>query len=457
MIKVYETSLRIPKIVGNVGLLENLAHEVRAHLPPNTLPVRFAVTQSDDTFYHAELGVLEHEEAVPSIDPIFRFSKRPIENTCEFNAVLLVPTGIGALIGGHAGDATPVSRLLASICDNLITHPNVVNASDINEMTENTLYAEGSVVSRLLMGTIGLQKVRANRVLTVIEKHPTDELFVNGAINAVNAARASAGLDCSQILVLDPAMRLMAEYSSSGRAVGKVDKLENLFVQLRACRSEYDSVAITSIIKIPSRALHKQYFESNGKMINPWGGVEAIFTHTISSLLNVQSAHSPMIEDQLVSNMDVGVVDARQAAEAISFTYMQCILKGLQRAPRIVADRDAMRLPGVITAADVSCLVIPGGCIGLPTLAALEQGIPVIAVRENTNIMKNDLTTLPWARNQLYIVENYLEALGVMAALKSGVAIDTLKRPLANARNSENPFVALDVPRDTAKQGSIVR
>jgi hypothetical protein len=71
--------------------------------------------------------------------------------------------------------------------------------------------------------------------------------------------------------------------------------------------------------------------------------------------------------------------------------------------------------------------------------------------------MKNDLTTLPWARNQLYIVENYLEALGVMAALKSGVAIDTLKRPLANARNSENPFVALDVPRDTAKQGSIVR
>jgi len=79
----------------------------------------------------------------------------------------------------------------------------VVNASDINEMTENTLYAEGSVVCRLLMGTIGLQKVRSNRVLIVIEKHPTDELSVNGAINAVNAARASAGLDCSQILVLE--------------------------------------------------------------------------------------------------------------------------------------------------------------------------------------------------------------------------------------------------------------
>lgn len=443
-------------MAGNAGLLENFTHEVKAHLPPNTFPVRFAVTQTDDSFYHAELGVLEHEAPDLSIDSIFRFSKRPIENTREFNAVLLVPTGIGALIGGHAGDATPVSRLLASICDNLITHPNVVNASDINEMTENTLYAEGSVVSRLLMGTIGLQKVRSNRVLTVIEKHPTDKLFVNGAINAVNAARASAGLDCSQILVLDPAMRLIAEYSPSGRAVGKVENLGNLFAKLRAYRAEYDSVAISSIIKIPTRKLHAQYFESHGEMINPWGGVEAIFTHTVSSLFDVQSAHSPMIEDQLVSNMDVGVVDARQAAEAISFTYMQCILKGLQRAPKIVTERDAMLHPSVITAADVSCLVIPDGCIGLPTLAALEQGIPVIAVRGNTNIMRNDLTTLPWARNQLHIVENYLEAMGVMAALKSGVAIDTLKRPLANAQNIENPIVSSDIQRFSVMRESAV-
>jgi hypothetical protein len=173
-------------------------------------------------------------------------------------------------------------------------------------------------------------------------------------------------------------------------------------------------------------------------MINPWGGVEAIFTHAVSGLLNVQSAHSPMMEDQLISNMDVGVVDARQAAEAISFTYMQCILKGLQRAPKIITSQEAMRHPSVITAADVSCLVIPDGCLGLPTLAALEQGIPVIAVRENTNIMQNNLAALPWARNQFHLVENYLEAAGVMAALKSGVSIETVRRPLANAEIALN-------------------
>jgi hypothetical protein len=57
--------------------------------------------------------------------------------------------------------------------------------------------------------------------------------------------------------------------------------------------------------------------------------------------------------------------------------FLPCTLKGLHRSPRIITDAHAMNRPGVFTAADVSCLVIPDGCLGLPTLAALEQGIPV--------------------------------------------------------------------------------
>ena len=76
-------------------------------------------------------------------------------------------------------------------------------------------------------------------------------------------------------------------------------------------------------------------------------------------------------------------------------------------------------------------LVIPDKCIGLPTLAALEQGIPVIAVRENENLMGNDLKALPWSPGQLHLVENYWEAVGVMTALKSGIAPSTLRRPMA--------------------------
>jgi hypothetical protein len=113
------------------------------------------------------------------------------------------------------------------------------------------------------------------------------------------------------------------------------------------------------------------------------------------------------------------------------------MLKGLHRSPRIVSDADVMREAGMLSSADVSCLVIPDNCVGLPTLAALEQGIPVIAIRENDNLMQNDLHTLPWASSQLHVVENYLEAVGVITALKAGITLSSLRRPLAST-NIEN-------------------
>lgn len=166
-------------------------------------------------------------------------------------------------------------------------------------------------------------------------------------------------------------------------------------------------------------------------MVNPWGGVEAMLTHAVSTFFDVPSAHSPMFETRDIANVDPGIVDPRMAAEAVSTTFLQCILKGLQRSPRIVTSPEAMQQPGVLTAADVSCLVIPDGCIGIPTLAALEQGIPVIAVRENRNLMKNDLAALPWAAGQLHIVENYWEAVGVMSAMKAGIVPESVRRPIA--------------------------
>lgn len=85
----------------------------------------------------------------------------------------------------------------------------------------------------------------------------------------------------------------------------------------------------------------------------------------------------------------------------------------------------------MISAEDISCLLIPNVCLGLPTMAALEQGISVIVVRENKNVLKNDLTTLPWAPGQFHLVENYWEAVGVLAAIKEGITPEAVRRPLA--------------------------
>ena len=106
----------------------------------------------------------------------------------------------------------------------------------------------------------------------------------------------------------------------------------------------------------------------------------------------------------------------------------------------------------MLTAADVSCLVIPDKCVGLPTLAALEQGIPVIAVRENDNLMQNDLHALPWAPGQLYVVENYWEAVGVMTALKAGIAPASLRRPLAATRIEKRKFESQETASDGAER-----
>ena len=117
------------------------------------------------------------------------------------------------------------------------------------------------------------------------------------------------------------------------------------------------------------------------------------------------------------------------APEAVSMTFIQCILKGLHKSPLIVDNPGPGGGKGIFTAGDISCLIIPDGCLGLPTLAALEQGITVVAVRENRNKMDNDLSALPWKPGQFYLVDNYWEAVGVMSAIKSGVAPESVRRP----------------------------
>jgi hypothetical protein len=435
--RLIERQIPIPAAPDHRNMIAQIKKAVKFRLEEGAVPVRFAITNMDKTHYQCEFGMLDGVDAqtADGLDSIFQFQRRKIERTEEFNAVFLVPTGIGSEIGGHAGDATPAARVLAEACDRLITHPNVVNASDLNEMPENAFYVEGSTITRMMMGTVALQRVRSNRVLVIIDDHEI-EMFANDTLNAVSAARATYGLDCPKVVKLDPPLRMTAEFTKSGRAAGEVEGLDRIRAILDENQGTYDAVAIASVIECDDD-YHEEYFHCEGQMINPWGGVEAMLTHTVSMLYEIPAAHSPMLESHKVADFDLGIVDPRLAAEAVSLTFVQCMLKGLQRSPRIVTDPDAMREAGMLTAADISCLIIPDKCVGLPTLAALEQGITVIAVRENTNLMENNLALLPWAEGQLHVVDNYWEAVGVMTAIKAGITPNSLRRPLGATRVEE--------------------
>ena len=438
-----EKELIIPRIKDHKNLLEHISNSVSSQLGSDEIPVRIAISRTDNKGYHCEIGTLSgvKSDRVEGMGSIFDLQRRKYENSKEFNAMLLVPTGIGAELGGHSGDGGSLARLIGANCDNLITHPNVVNAADINEIPDNALYVEGSVISRMIMGKIGLQKVNSNRVLMVVDEH-TDQKFHELAINSLSAARAAFGLDCPAVITMEDRVLMRAFYSQSGRAVGRIEYFERLCEALEEHRKDYDAVALNSLIHVPKH-YHADYFTSDDISVNPWGGVEAMLTHAISMLFNIPSAHSPMMTSEEVMNLDVGIVDPRKSAEAVSTTYLHCILKGLHKSPRIVSDASIHGDPNLMTVADLSCLIIPDNCIGLPTLAAIEQGIPVIAVRENENCMQNNLEKLPFDSGKLFIVDNYLEAVGVMTALRAGVAIETVRRPITATRiirktNKEN-------------------
>lgn len=430
MPSVIEQQYSVPILPENSEILAQIEQYSRVHIGPDWMPIRFVATSADSDVYNCEFGTLRIQSAgshVPS-NSIFEFRRRQRAPTAQFNVVLIIPTGIGAELGGHAGDAGPVAQLLAEVSDRLVLHPNVVNASDLNEMPTNAWYVEGSVVARLLMGTVGLSQVRMNRLLVVIDAH-RDDFFVNAAVNAVSGARASYGLSCTEIVCLKSPVILRSTYSQSGRAVGQIHNLEGIRTLLEELNGQYDAVALSSVISVPSD-YHQGYFDSRGEMVNPWGGVEAMLTHALSSMFNVPTAHSPMFESREIANKDPGIVDPRMAAEAVSTTFLQCILKGLHRSPRIVVDSQDLNAPGVFTASDVSCLVIPDGCLGIPTLAALHQGIHVIAVA-NKNLMSVDLGALPWQKGQFHRVNNYWEAAGVLAAIRAGIDCESVRRPIS--------------------------
>ncbi len=402
---------------------------------PGAVPLRLALTHTTAETWRFELDQCEPGDEL-HLPSMFEFRRRGPERTHAFTAAMVVPTGVDCTIGGHAGDATPAARVLAAVCDELILHPNVVNASDVNEAPSNSLYVEGSVLARLLMGTVGLRRVRSNRVLVVTEERSDGPWAVDQVVNVASAARATLGLSCAGVVTLRTPLAMRMTRSASGRAIGSADELGPLLDVLLRRRHEYDAVALATRVSPDGdpRRLTERYYRQD--LPNPWGGAEAVLSHVVSLACGVPVAHAPTLEDLALRTLDLGQVDPRKAAEAISTSFLFCVLKGLWRAPRPEPRADGHYDPSCVGAEDVSCLVVPRHCVGIPTLAALAQGIRVIAVDDNTSLMSGDLSRLPFAPGQLLEARSYLEAAGLLAALRAGVAPEALARPLPPTRVS---------------------
>lgn len=344
----------------------------------------------------------------------------------DFTVAQIIPTGVGAEIGGYVGDATPATNILASIADKVIAHPNVVNAVTMELSRENVLYVEGYSLDRLFRGEIALREVRSNKIGVILDCGSKDKESIDMAVNAIDAIRAVKGVDIMEYLVTEKPVGGKAIRTKAGTFVGKIKEPDRFLRPAgRLVKKGAEAIAVSTVIKIEPKDL-QEYFK--GKCPNPYGGTEAIISHAISRKYGVPCAHAPLLtKKEMFDEMFSGIVDARAGAEAISPAYLGCILEGLHKAPRIIERKKAEEED--VKREDISAVVLPASCMGgIPALAAEKYGIPIIAVKENKTVL--DVTAKKLGLKNVINVKNYLEAAGVIAAMKEGIDPDAAKRPI---------------------------
>lgn len=419
---------------GGATWLGRMRSPLSAALGDRTHPLRLSIVDvsAHDVVVEATVVRFEadsaHADALSLIEILHPRTARP-HTAGPFGVVQIIPTGTRCEFGGFAGDACPVTNLLAASADVLITHPNAVNASELNEMAGNVLYVEGRSLDDFLLGHLGLSQVRANRIGTFIDRSGIGHL--DDVVNTVNAARSAGGVDCELYTVLEDDPGVEIEWSATGCAAGTIRNPAAILESVEQLLAEgVHAVGGVSVI----RGVGAEEFASHlrGETPNPSGGVEAIITHLISKLFRVPTAHAPLPYYQDVKERSTS--NPRASAEFISTPHYFSVLKGLARAPRLVPLTDLDHVPSpLLSVNNVGAVVMPATCLGgIPALAAELHDIPLIAVEENDTIL--DVTNAKMRMQNVVPVRSYLEAAGVVQALRAGIALSSVQRPIRAAR-----------------------
>jgi len=419
---------------GKLGTwLEALAQPFAAILSECTYPLRFSIAQIDDDEVTVEATTIRYEPGsayAERLQSVEVFSPRRKSFQAQpFGVVQIIPTGVRCEFGGYAGDGCPVTNLLAAAADFLVTHPNAVNASELNEMADNVLYVEGKSLDDFLLGHLGLLPVLSNRIGTVVDR--TGIEYLGYVLNTLNAARAVRGIECELYTLLRDELGVKIQWSETGCAVGTVLNVDALLEATESLLSHgVQAVGGVSVIHGVTKEMFSKHLK--GEIPNPSGGVEAVITHLISKIFRIPTAHAPLPYYQDVKEKDTS--NPRASAEFISTPHYFCVLKGLSRAPRLVPI-ESLDNPSThfYTLNNIGAIVAPATCLGgIPALAAEFSGIPLIAVKENGTVLRVDNNKM--RMDNVIEVNSYLEATGVVLALRKGISLESLRRPLHTAK-----------------------
>lgn len=287
--------------------------------------------------------------------------------------VFIVPTGIGASIGGYAGDASNYAREFSKL-GKLIVNPNVVNAGGFSGINENMLYVEGFALDEFFKNKLTLEESSNNRIGVVFDKSISQEVL-NIHINTINAVKTVYGINISDYEVTEQEVGVDFYVDKSGISTGYVKNIKTLLNSAQNLVNKgCEAIGVVCLFKDD---IDNESYE-NGVGVDPVGGVEAIISHYITKELNVPCAHSPAFEDYSISTK---IVNPKSASEYITPTFLPCILIGLSQAPKIGQNNN-------VSIKNVDYLVVPANAVGcIPVFEAIKNNIEIYAIEENVTLL----------------------------------------------------------------------
>ncbi len=352
--------------------------------------------------------------------------------------LLIIPTGIGCNVGGYAGDAIPAARLLASASECLITHPNVMNGGSLYWPDNCIQYVEGYSLNLFAAGEVLLKPVRQQKVGLLLDAGLEPDLKKRH-LQVADGCVASLGLDIGPVITTERAIQINLKKGLSGSSWGNIEEPD---VLLRGADKlkQAGATAIAVITRFPDDSDEletKLYRRGNG--VDIIAGVEAVISHFLVKHLLIPCAHAPAL---IPLPLDYDL-DPRTSGEEIGYTFLQSVLVGLSRAPDLICksaiqskENAFLQVKTLLSNMDLGAVVVPQGALGgEAVLSCIERFIPLIIVSNQgvlnvtSTKMMLDCLGADKEKNILY-AENYLEAAGLITALRHGINIRSLRRPI---------------------------
>jgi len=362
--------------------------------------------------------------------------------------LLVIPTGVGCVVGGYAGDGLPAARLLAAASGCLITHPNVMNGASLYWSDRRIHYVEGWALDRFAAAELALAPVAGRRVGLLLDAGIEPELRAR-QLQAAEACRATLGLSIGPVVTTEVPLGVGLSLGPSGSSWGSLERPDAL---LRAGEKlvAAGATAIAAVARFPEDPQSEALVAYRaGSGVDALAGAEAVISHLLVRHLGIPCAHAPALAP-LPLDPDL---DPRAAAEELGHTFLPCVLVGLSRAPdllplgpgdvtaggwpgrperwpavRFGSGQELTRAGGLLEASSLGAVVAPAGALGgEAVLACAARGVPLIAVAGNTCLLQVSGEALGL---EVISANSYAEAAGLVLALREGLDPAMLRRPL---------------------------